>query len=89
MEIQESALIKTNEPSVEQTIIDTVFSNEEALLLKKNHPISWEADEFIARDPGDSLIFIKDGIYKFWDSMSGNISILGTQPSDFVICYEE
>jgi hypothetical protein len=89
MEIRESALIKVNDEAVGQTIIDSVLSPEESSLLKKNHPVSWEADEFIARDPGDSLVFIKDGQFKFWDSISGNISVLGSSPSEFVIGYEE
>jgi hypothetical protein len=89
MKIKECALIKINDVSVSQTIVDEVFTTDMSDRLIKMHPIGDQADKFIARDPGDSLIFIKSGVYKFWDSITGNVTVLGKNTSDFVIGYEK
>lgn len=89
MEIRECAIIKINDAEISQTMIDEVFSPEESDRFMKNHPVGEQADKFIARDAGDSLIFVKDGMYKFWDSISNEIYVLGSQPLEFVVGYEE
>jgi hypothetical protein len=89
MKLEQGTIIKVQDETIGQTIIDEVFSDEESNRFKKNHPIGEEADAFLARDPGDSLVFIKNGLYKFWDSQTGNISILGNETSEFILGHEE
>ncbi len=89
MELRVCSIIQVRDEVGTQTIIDQMFSSELSQRFIETHPIGKHADKVIARDPGDSLVYLSNEIYMFWDASSEESSVLGSKESDFVIGYEE
>lgn len=83
------AVLQVPDERIGESVIDEVFDAATSEGLAQRHPMRSRCDRFVARDPGDNMIVLRDGVYHYWDHESDTLIKLGSDPADFVVGQEE
>ena len=87
--LRTGAVIKVPNDQIGETVVDEVFTQDEADRYKDNHVVASRCDTFVGRDAGDNLFVLSQGEYMYWDHETDILIPLGRVISDFVVGYEE